>query len=80
MSFQSLSRKNVLFQSGPPVSSQEAIATTRGVDTVVIGIFDDRVTLVAVAIVSVTFSFIYWSFGFQRMSKTEHIITNYTRD
>lgn len=70
MSCQSLTRKKVLFQAGPLVLSQAAIATTGVVDTVVIGIFDDKADLAAVAIASVTFSFIYWSFGFLRMSTT----------
>ncbi len=67
---QALTRKSILFQTGPLVLSQAAIATTGVVDTVVIGIFDDKVALAAVAIASVTFSFIYWSFGFLRMSTT----------
>lgn len=70
MSVQPLSSKKILLQTGPLVLSQAAIATTGVVDTVVIGIFDDKVALAAVAIASVTFSFIYWSFGFLRMSTT----------
>ena len=65
-----LTRRKVLFQAGPLVLSQVAIATTGVVDTVVIGVFDDKVALAAVAIASVTFSFVYWSFGFLRMSTT----------
>lgn len=70
MNIQTLSRKRILFQTGPLVLSQAAIATTGVVDTVVIGLFEDKVALAAVAIASVTFSFIYWSFGFLRMSTT----------
>ena len=40
------------------------------VDTAAMGKFGDKFDLAAVAIAAVAFSFIYWGFGFLRMSTT----------
>ncbi|NQY98533.1 MAG: MATE family efflux transporter, partial [Henriciella sp.] len=45
-------------------------AATGVVDTAVMGLYGDKTDLAAVAIASVAFSFIYWGFGFLRMSTT----------
>ncbi|MEO1405898.1 MAG: MATE family efflux transporter [Pseudomonadota bacterium] len=66
----SLSRKRVLALVWPVILSQAAIATTGVVDTIAIGRFGDKTDLAAVAIAAVSFSFIYWGFGFLRMSTT----------
>ena len=50
--------------------AQAAIAATGVVDTAVMGLYGDKADLAAVAIASVAFSFIYWGFGFLRMSTT----------
>ncbi len=50
--------------------AQAAIAATGVVDTAVMGLYGDKTDLAAVAIASVAFSFIYWGFGFLRMSTT----------
>jgi len=50
--------------------AQAAIAATGVVDTAVMGLYGDKSDLAAVAVASVAFSFIYWGFGFLRMSTT----------
>lgn len=50
--------------------AQAAIAATGVVDTLVMGIYGDKIDLAAVAIASAVFGFIYWGFGFLRMSTT----------
>ena len=40
------------------------------VDTAIMGRFGDKADLAAVAIAAVAYSFIYWGFGFLRMSTT----------
>jgi len=50
--------------------AQAAIAATGVVDTAVMGLYGDKADLAAVAVASVAFSFIYWGFGFLRMSTT----------
>ncbi|MCF3649818.1 MATE family efflux transporter [Synoicihabitans lomoniglobus] len=65
-----LTRRNVLAMAIPVVLAQVATATTGLVDTAVMGRFGDKADLAAVAIASVAFSFIYWGFGFLRMSTT----------
>ena len=54
----------------PVMLAQAAIAATGVVDTAVMGLYGDKSDLAAVAIASVAFSFIYWGFGFLRMSTT----------
>jgi MATE family multidrug resistance protein len=65
-----LTRRRVLALAWPVVLAQVAIATTGIVDTAVMGRFGSAVELGAVALAAVTFSFLYWSFGFLRMSTT----------
>jgi len=65
-----LTRTRVLGLAWPVVLAQVATATTGVVDTVVMGRFGTAVDLAAVALAAVTFNFIYWSFGFLRMSTT----------
>ena len=65
-----LSRARVFRLAVPVMLAQAAIATTGVVDTAVMGLYGDKVDLAAVALASVAFSFIYWGFGFLRMSTT----------
>ncbi len=65
-----ISRLKVFRLAVPVVLAQAAIATTGVVDTAVMGLYGDKVDLAAVAVASVAFSFIYWGFGFLRMSTT----------
>ena len=54
----------------PVMLAQAAIAATGVADTAVMGLYGDKADLAAVAVASVAFSFIYWGFGFLRMSTT----------
>ncbi len=54
----------------PIILAQAATALTGIVDTATMGKFGDKVDLAAVAIAAVAFSFVYWGFGFLRMSTT----------
>lgn len=65
-----LSRSRVLRLAMPVMLAQAAIAATGVVDTAVMGLYGDKSDLAAVAVASVAFSFIYWGFGFLRMSTT----------
>ncbi|NQY15681.1 MAG: MATE family efflux transporter, partial [Henriciella sp.] len=65
-----LTRLNVLRLAVPVMLAQAAIAATGVVDTAVMGLYGDKSDLAAVAVASVAFSFIYWGFGFLRMSTT----------
>lgn len=65
-----LSHKSVLKLVWPVILAQAATAMTGIVDTAAMGRFGDKVDLAAVAVAAVTFSFIYWGFGFLRMSTT----------
>lgn len=65
-----LNRSRVLRLAVPVMLAQAAIAATGVVDTAVMGLYGDKSDLAAVAIASVAFSFIYWGFGFLRMSTT----------
>lgn len=64
------SRRDLLQLAWPLVLAQSATALPGVVDTLVMGRFGDRYDLAAVAIASVTFSFLYWGFGFLRMATT----------
>ena len=64
----------------PVMLAQAAIAATGVVDTAVMGLYGDKVDLAAVAIASVAFSFIYWGFGFLRMSTTGLVAQAMGRD
>ncbi|MEO0981939.1 MAG: MATE family efflux transporter [Pseudomonadota bacterium] len=65
-----LTRARVLALAWPVVLAQAATAMTGVVDTAVMGRFGDKTDLAAVAVAAVSFSFIYWAFGFLRMSTT----------
>ena len=65
-----LTRRRVLSLVWPVVLAQAATALTGIVDTAAMGKFGDKFDLAAVAIAAVAFSFIYWGFGFLRMSTT----------
>ena len=67
---QPLTRARVFALAWPVVLAQVATATTGVVDTAVMGSTGMAVDLAAVALAAVTFNFIYWSFGFLRMSTT----------
>lgn len=54
----------------PVVLAQTATAMTGVVDTALMGRFGSAVDLAAVGIAAVTFSFVYWAFGFLRMATT----------
>ena len=65
-----LTHRRVLSLVWPVVLAQAATALTGIVDTAAMGKFGDKFDLAAVAIAAVAFSFIYWGFGFLRMSTT----------
>ena len=65
-----LTRRKTLELALPVIAAQAATATTGVVDTAVMGRFGDKAALAAVAIAAVAYSFIYWGFGFLRMSTT----------
>lgn len=70
MPLSQLTRRHVLALAWPIVLAQAATATTGVVDTAAMGRFGSAVDLAAVSIAAVSFSFIYWTFGFLRMSTT----------
>ena len=65
-----LTRRRVLALAWPVVLAQTATATPGLVDTAVMGRTGTAADLAAVAVASVTFSFVYWAFGFLRMATT----------
>lgn len=65
-----LSRRAVLAMAWPVVLAQAATALTGVVDTAVMGRVGGKVDLAAVGVAAVTISFLYWAFGFLRMSTT----------
>ncbi|MCA8899956.1 MAG: MATE family efflux transporter [Hyphomonas sp.] len=65
-----LTRRKTLALALPVIAAQAATATTGVVDTAIMGRFGDKTALAAVAIAAVAYSFIYWGFGFLRMSTT----------
>ncbi|MEM6997136.1 MAG: MATE family efflux transporter [Myxococcota bacterium] len=65
-----LSARRVLALAWPVVLAQAATALTGVVDTAVMGRVGDKTDLAAVAVAAVAFSFVYWGFGFLRMSTT----------
>jgi len=65
-----LTRRKTIALALPIIAAQAATATTGIIDTAVMGRFGDKVDLAAVAIAAVAYSFIYWGFGFLRMSTT----------
>ena len=65
-----LTRSRALSLAWPIVGAQVATAMTGVVDTAVMGRVGDKTDLAAVAIAAVSFSFLYWAFGFLRMATT----------
>jgi MATE family multidrug resistance protein len=65
-----LTHRRVLSLAWPVVLAQMATAMTGVVDTGLMGRYGDAVDLAAVGIAAVTFSFVYWAFGFLRMATT----------
>ncbi|MGB3627585.1 MAG: MATE family efflux transporter [Henriciella sp.] len=70
MATETLSRSKVMALAVPVMLAQAATATTGVVDTAVMGLYGDKFDLGAVAVASVVMSFLYWAFGFLRMSTT----------
>ncbi len=65
-----LTRRSVFSLAWPVVLAQVATAATGVVDTAIMGSFGTKVDLAAVAIAATAYGFIYWGFGFLRMSTT----------
>ncbi len=65
-----LTRRAVLALAWPVVLAQAATALTGVVDTAVMGRVGGAVELAAVGVAAMIFSFVYWAFGFLRMSTT----------
>lgn len=65
-----LTRTAVLALAWPVVLAQAATALTGVVDTIVMGRVGGKSDLAAVGVAAVIFSFVYWAFGFLRMSTT----------
>ncbi len=65
-----LTHRRALSLAWPVVLAQAATALTGVVDTAVMGRVGGKVDLAAVGVAAVTFSFVYWGFGFLRMSTT----------
>lgn len=65
-----LSRRRVLALAWPVVLAQTATALPGVVDTALMGRYGDAIDLAAVGVAAVTFSFVYWAFGFLRMATT----------
>lgn len=70
MTAQTLTRRRVLALAWPIVLAQAATALTGIVDTAVMGLYGSAADLAAVGVAAVTFSFVYWAFGFLRMATT----------
>lgn len=67
---ETLTHRRVARLAWPIVLAQMATALTGVVDTAVMGRTGTEHDLGAVAVAAVTFSFVYWGFGFLRMSTT----------
>lgn len=65
-----LTRSETLQLAWPIILAQAATALTGIVDTAVMGLSGRAADLAAVGLAAVTFSFVYWGFGFLRMSTT----------
>lgn len=65
-----LTRQKVMRLAVPVMLAQVAIAATGVVDTAIMGLSGDKADLAAVAVAAAAFGFIYWGFGFLRMSTT----------
>ncbi|MAP93535.1 MAG: MATE family efflux transporter [Ponticaulis sp.] len=65
-----LTRSKVLALAVPVMLAQAATASTGVVDTIVMGVAGDKVDIGAVGVAAVSMNFLYWAFGFLRMSTT----------
>ena len=65
-----LTARRAMGLAWPVILAQAASATPGLVDTAVMGRVGSATDLAAVAVAAVTFSFLYWAFGFLRMSTT----------
>ena len=70
MSSSPITRQQVLALAVPVMLAQAATASTGVVDTVVMGLSGDKVDIGAVGVAAVVMNFLYWAFGFLRMSTT----------
>ncbi len=69
-SVENLTRKSVLKAAIPILLVQLTTPLTGLIDLALIGRYYDGISLAAIALGSLVFSFVYWSFGFLRMSTT----------
>ncbi|WP_084420496.1 MATE family efflux transporter [Henriciella litoralis] len=65
-----LTRTKVLSLALPVMLAQAATASTGVVDTAVMGLYGTKFDLGAVGVAAVVMNFLYWGFGFLRMSTT----------
>ena len=65
-----LTRTKVMALSVPVMLAQAATASTGVVDTAVMGLYGTKFDLGAVGVAAVVMNFLYWAFGFLRMSTT----------
>ncbi len=70
MTAQPLSRNKVMGLAVPVMLAQAATASTGVVDTAVMGLYGTKFDLGAVGVAAVVMNFLYWAFGFLRMSTT----------
>ena len=70
MSDTDLTRSKVLALAVPVMLAQAATASTGIVDTAVMGLYGTKFDLGAVGVAAVVMNFLYWAFGFLRMSTT----------
>ena len=65
-----LTRAQIFRLAVPVMLAQAATASTGVVDTLVMGLYGSKADLGAVGVAAVAVNFIYWAFGFLRMSTT----------
>ena len=65
-----ISYRSLISRAWPIILANAAVPTLGLVDTAIIGNVATTIDLGAIALGAVIFSFVYWSFGFLRMSTT----------
>ncbi|MFT7558279.1 MAG: MATE family multidrug resistance protein [Flavobacteriales bacterium] len=65
-----LSYRNLLSKAWPIILANASVPLLGLVDTAILGRYEDAAQLAALALVVVTFNFLYWGFGFLRMGTT----------
>ena len=70
MTTTTLTRSKVMALAVPVMLAQAATASTSVVDTAVMGLYGTKFELGAVGVAAVVMNFLYWAFGFLRMSTT----------